>query len=182
MSQVIVSAAWRSGRWCARAARLFGVRWRAGIPQQRGEHRDRGRVLDPLRETLLGPGAARIIRAGLPDRGAFLVAEGLPGAATGRARPARLSPRRPRGTGRRARRARDGPIPGAVTHRDRPPGLRARQRLPLAPIARPAPAYRRRCGSSTGGPAWRRQSAVPAGSRASAGPGGPAGPLSAEGA
>jgi hypothetical protein len=40
------------------------VRRRAGIAQERGEHRDRCRVLDSLRETMLGPGAARIVRAG----------------------------------------------------------------------------------------------------------------------
>ena len=93
----------------------------AGITQERGEHRDRGRVLNALRETLLGPGAPRIVRAGLPDRGALLVAEPLPGGVTGRARPVRPSRRRrPRGTGRRARGAWDGTIPGVVTHPARP--------------------------------------------------------------
>ena len=38
-----------------------------------------------------GPGAPRIVRAGLPDRGALLVAEGLPRGVTGRARPVRAS-------------------------------------------------------------------------------------------
>ena len=164
-SQAIVSAASGLGRWCARAARSFALRRRAGSTQERGEHRDRCRVLNALRETMLGPGAPRIVRADLPDRGALLVAQGLPCGATVRARPVR--PSRPRcmsGTGRRAREARDGTTPGTVTHRDRPSGLRTRQRPPLTPIARPAPAYRRRCGSSIGGPAWRRQSAVPAGS------------------
>ena len=74
---MIVSAASGSGRWCARAARSFGLRRRAGIAQERGEHRDRCRVLDVLWETVLGPGASRIVRAGLPDRGALLVAERL---------------------------------------------------------------------------------------------------------
>jgi hypothetical protein len=46
-----------------------------GITQERGERGDSGRVLNALRETLLGPGAPRIVRAGLPDRGALLVAE-----------------------------------------------------------------------------------------------------------
>jgi Recombinase zinc beta ribbon domain len=46
-----------------------------------------------------------------------------------------------------ARGARDGRTPGAVTHRDRPRGLRTRLRTPLTPIARPAPAGRRRCRS-----------------------------------
>ena len=147
---------------------------------------------------MLGPGASRIVRAGLPDRGALLLAEGLPCAATVRARPVRPS-RRPctRVTGRRARGARDGTALGTVTHSDRSPGLRARQ---CPPIARPAPAYCRRCRSSlvrvlpvmrirsvTSAPsagAWQSasQSAVPAVSRASAVPGEPAGPLSAEGA
>jgi hypothetical protein len=45
--------------------------------QERGEQRDRCRVLDALRETMLGPGTPRIIRAGLPDRGALVVVEGL---------------------------------------------------------------------------------------------------------
>jgi hypothetical protein len=31
------------------------ARRRAGITQERGEHRDRDRVLNALRETLLGP-------------------------------------------------------------------------------------------------------------------------------
>ena len=49
---------------------------------------------------MLGPGAPRIVRAGLPDRGALLVAEGLPCAVIGRARPVRPARRRcPRGTG-----------------------------------------------------------------------------------
>ena len=70
---------------------------------------------------MLGPGAPRIVRAGLPDRGALLVAEGLPCAVIGRARPVRPARRRcPRGTGGRACGARDGTTPGAVTHRDRP--------------------------------------------------------------
>jgi hypothetical protein len=69
------------------------VRRRAGITQQRGEHRDRGRVLNALRETLPGPGAPRIVRAGLPDRGAILVAKGLPRGVTGRARPVRSTSR-----------------------------------------------------------------------------------------
>ena len=104
-----------------RAASCFAARRRAGITQERGEHRDRGRVLNALRETLPGPGAPRIVRAGLPDRGAFLVAERLPCAVTGRARPVpRARRRRPRGTGGRARGARDGTTPGAVTHPDRP--------------------------------------------------------------
>jgi hypothetical protein len=89
---------------------------------------------------VFGPGAPRIVRAGLPDRGALLVAEGLPRGVTGRAGPVRPSRRRrPRVTGGRARGARDGTIPGAVTHRDRPLGLRAGQRPPLVPIARSAP-------------------------------------------
>ena len=97
------------------------MRRRAGITDERGEQRDRGRVLNALRETLPGPGAARIVRAGLPDRGALLVAEPLPRGVTGRARPVRPARRRrPRGTGRRARGARDGTAPGAVTHPDRP--------------------------------------------------------------
>jgi hypothetical protein len=195
---VIVSAAWCSGRWFGRAASCFVVRWRAGSTQERGEHRDRGRVLDALRETLLGPGAPRIVRAGLPDRGAFLVAEGPPCAATGRARPVRLSRRRrPCGTGGRARRARDGRTPQAVTHTDRPLGLRAGQRPPLGPIARPAPAGCRRRGSSLvrvrpvmrtgpvasvaprGAGQSASQGAVPAVSSGCAVGGEPAGPLSA---
>ena len=89
--------------------------------QECGEQRDRGRVLNALRETLADPGAPRVVRAGLPDRGAVLVAEGLPGAVTGRARPVRPSRRRPpRGTGGRACGTRDGTTRGAVTHPDRP--------------------------------------------------------------
>ena len=120
-SQAIVSAASGLCRWFARTASCFVVRRRAGITQERGEHRNRGRVLNSLRETMLGPGAPRIVRAGLPDRGALLVAEGLPCGVTGRARPVRPARRRrPRGTGGRARGARDGTTPGAVTHPDRP--------------------------------------------------------------
>jgi Domain of unknown function (DUF222) len=52
------------------------------------------RYHDALQDAMLGPGAPRIVRAGLPDRGALLVAEGLPCAATVRARPVRLSRRR----------------------------------------------------------------------------------------
>ena len=133
-SQAIVSAASCSCRWCARAARSFVVRRRAGITQECGEHRDRCRVLDSLRETVLGSGAPRIVRAGLPDRGALLVAHGLPGGATVRGRPVRPSRRRcPRVTGRRARAARDGTAPGTVTHSDRSPGLRARPASPADP-------------------------------------------------
>src|SRR5437773_499617 len=100
---------------------LFRSAAAGGITQECGEYRDRGRVLNALREPLRGPGAPRIVRAGLPDRGAFLVAEGPPCAATGRARPVRPSRRRPpRGTGGRARGARDGTTPGAVTHTDHP--------------------------------------------------------------
>ena len=51
-SQAVVSAAWCSCRRCARAARSFGVRRRAGSTQERGEHRDRRRVLNALRETM----------------------------------------------------------------------------------------------------------------------------------
>ena len=145
-SQAIVSAASCSCRWCARAARSFVARRQAGSTQECGEHRDRCRVLNALRETVLGSGAPRIVRAGLPDRGALLVAHGLPGGATVRARPVRPSRRRcTRVTGRRAREARDGTTPGTVTHRDRSPGLRAGQCPPLTPIARPAPACCRRC-------------------------------------
>ena len=62
-----------------------------------------------------------IVRAGLPDRGALPVAEPLPGGVTGRARLVRPARRRPpRVTGGRARGARDGTAPGAVTHPDRP--------------------------------------------------------------
>src|SRR5207249_1516540 len=107
--------------WPGRAASCFVARRRAAITQERGERGDRCRVLNALRETLPGPGAARIVRAGLPDRGAFLVAEPLPRAVTGRARPVRPSRRRPpRVTGGRARGARDGTTPGTVTHPDRP--------------------------------------------------------------
>jgi hypothetical protein len=199
-SQAIVSAASGSCRWRAGAVSSFVAR-RADITQERGEHRDRCRVLNALRETMPGPGAPRIIRAGLPDRGALLVTHGLPCAATVRARPVRPSRRRcPRVTGGRARQARNGTTPGTVTHRDRFPGGRARQRPPLTPIARPAPAYCRRCRLSlvrvrpvlrtspvTSAPSSRaRQSAShrawPAVSRASAVSGEPAGPLSAEGA
>jgi hypothetical protein len=188
-SQAIVSAASCSGRWFGRAASCFVVRWRAGSTQQRGEHRDRCGVLNALRETVLGPGAPRIVCAGLPDRGAFLVAEGLPCAAARRARPVRLSRRRcPRGTGLRARRARDGTTPGAVTHRDRP-GACARASVSRWPrsrgLVRVHPVMR--AGPVTPTPpsgAWQSagQGAGPAGSRACAGSGGPAGPLSAEGA
>src|SRR5437660_10760321 len=91
----------------------FVARRRAGITQERGEHRDRCRVLNSLRETMLGPGAPRSVRAGLPDRGALLVAHGLPRAVTGRARPVRPPRRRPpRVTGGGARGARDGTTPG----------------------------------------------------------------------
>jgi hypothetical protein len=113
------------------------VRRRAGSTQERGEHRDRCRVLDARRESVPGPGAPRIVCAGLPDRGALLVAEGLPGGATVRARPVRPPRRRcPRVRCRRARGARDGTTPWAVTHRDRSPGPRAGQHPPLTPIAR----------------------------------------------
>ena len=60
-SQAIVSAASGLCRWFARTASCFVARRRAGITQERGEHRDRGRVLNALRETLPGPGAPRIV-------------------------------------------------------------------------------------------------------------------------
>ena len=138
-SQAIVSAA-SLCRWSARAASCFVLRRRAGITQERGEHRDRGRVLNALRETLLGPGAPRIVRAGLPDRGAFLVAEGLPCAVTGRARPVRPARRRCRalradaragpGTGRppgrSLTRTAPGPAPAGVPRWPRSRGPRRR--------------------------------------------------------
>ena len=66
-SQAIVSAASGSGRRCARAARSFVARQGAGITQECGEHRDRCRVLNPLRETMLGPGAVAVLAALLRD-------------------------------------------------------------------------------------------------------------------
>ena len=109
---------------------LFRRAAASGHTQKRGEHRDRGRVLNALRETLPGPGAARIIRAGLPDRGALLVAEGLPGSVTGRASPVRPSRRRrPRITGGRVAGARDGTTPGRSLTRTAP-GARAPASVP----------------------------------------------------
>ncbi len=142
---VIVSAASGSCRWCALPACSFVLGRRAGSTQECGEHRDRCRVLNSLRETMLGSGAPRIVRAGLPDRGALLVTHGLPCAATVRGRPVRPSRRRcMRFTGRCAP-ARDGTAPGMVTHSDRSPGHPRGPASPLTSIARPAPAYCRRC-------------------------------------
>jgi hypothetical protein len=63
----------------------------------------------------------------LPDRGALLIAHGLPGGdATVRARPVRPSRRRcTRVTCRRAREVRDGTVLGTIAHGDRSSGVRA---------------------------------------------------------
>jgi hypothetical protein len=133
-SQAVVSAASGLCRWFARAAGSFVLRRRAGITQERGEHRDRGRVLNSLRETVFGPGAPRIVRAGLPDRGALLVAEGLPRGVTGRARPVRPARRR-----RPRSRCRPCPRPGSLR---RGPAAASRRHVPRS-ARRPVPP--RRC-------------------------------------
>ncbi len=169
-----------SCRWSGRAASCFGARRRAGITQERGEHRDRCRVLNALRETLPGPGAARIVRAGLPDRGAFLVAERLPCAVTGRARPvrpapppgsARHGPARARGPGRdhprggHSHRPPPGPAhtPASPADPDRAARAGVPPPVPVKPGARP-PGHAHQSGDVrpvTGGLAERRHGAVP---------------------
>jgi hypothetical protein len=49
---------------------------RGHIAQDRDEHRDRGRVLNPLRESVLDSGAPRVVRADLTDGFPLLVAHG----------------------------------------------------------------------------------------------------------
>jgi hypothetical protein len=188
-------------RWPAAAASCSVARRRAGITQERGEQRDRGRVLNALGKPCRpGSGAHRPRRPAGSRR--VLVAE----RAAARCHRACSSrpPVPPPASARHGRtRARDPgrDHPGAVTHPDRPrarrtppasvpavPGRAARAGgrppVPAQPGARP-PGHARQPVTSAPLPgAWQggSQGAVPAGSRACAGPGDPAGPLTAGGA
>ncbi len=118
------------------------------VTQDRGEHRDRRWIFDPLGQSVLDSWAPRVFRAGFPDGFPLLVAHGglLCGDATFRARPIVRPAVCVRAfTCRRARGGRDGTTGGTITHGDGSSVVRARQCPRLTWTARPASACSRRC-------------------------------------